>query len=48
MKDVRQYVNNNNNKEIGNKNSIYKNKIKEYNKSDNISSIRDLEKSTNK
>ena len=48
MKDIRQYVNNNNNKEIGNKNSIYKNKIKEYNKSDNISSKRDLEKSTNK
>ena len=46
MKDVRQYINNK--ESIGSKNSIYKNKIKEYNKSDDVSSNRNLEKNANK
>jgi hypothetical protein len=46
MKDVRQYINNK--ESIGSKNSIYKNKIKEYNKSDDASSNRNLEKNANK
>ena len=47
INDIRQYVNDNKEKNDG-KNSIYKNKIKEYNKSDNVSSIRNLEKKSNK
>ena len=47
MNNVKQYVNNNKEK-IGSKNSIYKKKIKEYNKSDNASSKRNLEKNANK
>ena len=43
MNDIRQYVNNNKEK-ISSKNSIYKNKIIEHNKSDNASSKRNLEK----
>ena len=46
MKDVRQYINNK--ESIGSKNSIYKNKIKEYNKFDDASSNRNLEKNANK
>lgn len=45
--DISKYVNNDQDK-IGNKNSIYKNKIKEHNKSDNASSIRNLGKNTKK
>ena len=47
MKDIRQYINNNK-ESISSKNSIYKNKIKEYNKSDDASSNRNLEKNANK
>ena len=46
MNDIKQYVNNKKEK-IGSKNSIYKKKIKEYNKSDNVSSIRNLGKDNN-
>jgi hypothetical protein len=46
MNNVKQYVNNNKEK-IGSKNSIYKKKIKEYNKSDNVSSVRNLGKNNN-
>jgi hypothetical protein len=46
MNNVKQYVNNNKEK-IGSKNSIYKKKIKENNKSDNVSSVRNLGKNNN-
>jgi hypothetical protein len=47
INDIRPYVNDNKEKYDG-KNSIYKNKIKEYNKSDDVSSNRNLEKNANK